>query len=194
MKKPSNPKTGKKEHNHYRWALTAFVMAVALSGLLSLSSEAILENAGLLLALLILALFIGLGILFDIIGVAVTAADPRPFHSMAAHKEPGAKEALVLLRNAGRVSSVCNDVVGDICGIVSGTTTAVIVVRLQTAFALPESVLLSVAVTALVSGLTIGGKALGKKVAINSNVKIVLAVGKVINWFGGIFRRKRGKS
>ena len=53
MKKPSNPKTGKKEHNHYRWALTAFVMAVALSGLLSLSSEAILENADLLLALLI---------------------------------------------------------------------------------------------------------------------------------------------
>ena len=126
MKKPSNPKTGKKEHNHYRWALTAFVMAVALSGLLSLSSEAILENAGLLLALLILALFIGLGILFDIIGVAVTAADPRPFHSMAAHKEKGAKEALKLLRNADRVSSVCNDVVGDICGIVSGTPESVI--------------------------------------------------------------------
>lgn len=78
MKKPSNPKTGKKEHNHYRWALTAFVMAVALSGLLSLSSEAILENAGLLLALLILALFIGLGILFDIIGVAVRRT-PAPF-------------------------------------------------------------------------------------------------------------------
>ena len=131
MKKPSNPKTGKKEHNHYRWALTAFVMAVALSGLLSLSSEAILENADLLLALLILALFIGLGILFDIIGVAVTAADPRPFHSMAAHKEKGAKEALKLLRNADRVSSVCNDVVGDICGIVSGATGAVIVARLQ---------------------------------------------------------------
>ena len=101
MKKPSNPKTGKKEHNHYRWALTAFVMAVALSGLLSLSSEAILENAGLLLALLILALFIGLGILFDIIGVAVTAADPRPFHSMAAHKEKGAKAAIV-------TTEVCN--------------------------------------------------------------------------------------
>ena len=101
MKKPSNPKTGKKEHNHYRWALTAFVMAVALSGLLSLSSEAILENAGLLLALLILALFIGLGILFDIIGVAVTAADPRPFHSMAAHKEPGAKEARLRYETLG---------------------------------------------------------------------------------------------
>ena len=88
MKKPSNPKTGKKEHNHYRWALTAFVMAVALSGLLSLSSEAILENADLLLALLILALFIGLGILFDIIGVAVTAADPPP---LSLHGRPQGK-------------------------------------------------------------------------------------------------------
>ncbi len=116
-------------------------MAVVLSAALSLASETSLSGAGAAAAALVLAVFIGLGILFDIIGVAVTAADPRPFHSMAAHKEPGAKEALVLLRNAGRVSSVCNDVVGDICGIVSGTTTAVIVVRLQTAFALPETVL-----------------------------------------------------
>ena len=134
-------------------------------------------------AALVLAVFIGLGILCDIIGVAVTAADPRPFHSMAAHKEPGAKEALVLLRNAGRVSSVCNDVVGDICGIVSGTTTAVIVVRLQTAFALPESVLLSVAVTALVSGLTIGGKALGKTVAVNKSTSVVYWGGRFLHLF-----------
>ena len=132
----------------YRWAVQVFFLAIVLSAALSLASETSLSGAGAAAAALVLAVFIGLGILFDIIGVAVTAADPRPFHSMAAHKEPGAKEALVLLRNAGRVSSVCNDVVGDICGIVSGTTTAVIVVRLQTAFALPESVLLSVAVTA----------------------------------------------
>ncbi len=63
------------------------------------------------------------------------------------------------------MSSVCNDVVGDICGIVSGTTAAVIVIRLQTALDM-RSVLVSVAVTALISGLTIGGKALGKTFAI----------------------------
>ena len=182
MKKPSNPKTGKKEHNHYRWALTAFVMAVALSGLLSLSSEAILENAGLLLALLILALFIGLGILFDIIGVAVTAADAKPFHSMAAHREKGAKEALMLLRSASRVSSVCNDVVGDICGIVSGSTAAVIVTRLQTALDM-RSVLVSVAITALISGLTIGGKALGKTFAIQSSTQVVYWAGRFLHLF-----------
>ena len=181
MKKPSNPKTGKKEHNHYRWALTAFVMAVALSGLLSLSSEAILENADLLLALLILALFIGLGILFDIIGVAVTAADPRPFHSMAAHKEKGAKAA-IRLRNADRVSSVCNDVVGDICGIVSGATGAVIVARLQKGLNL-ESVLISVGVTALISGATIGGKALGKPFAMNQSKRVVHLAGRFLHLF-----------
>ena len=180
MKKPSNPKTGKKEHNHYRWALTAFVMAVALSGLLSLSSEAILENAGLLLALLILTLFIGLGILFDIIGVAVTAADPRPFHSMAAHKEKGAKAAIRLLQNANQVSSVCNDVVGDICGIVSGSTAAVIVTHLQRDLS-TTSVLISIGATALISGITIGGKALGKTVAINQCTSVVYRVARIMH-------------
>ena len=127
-----------------------------------------------------LAVFIGLGILFDIIGVAVTAADPRPFHSMAAHGSPAPRRRWSCCGTPGRVSSVCNDVVGDICGIVSGTTTAVIVVRLQTAFALPESVLLSVAVTALVSGLTIGGKALGKTVALNKSTSVVYWVGRFL--------------
>ena len=158
----------------YRWAVQVFFLAIVLSAALSLASETSLSGAGAAAAALVLAVFIGLGILFDIIGVAVTAADPRPFHSMAAHKEPGAKEALVLLRNAGRVSSVCN---------VSGTTTAVIVVRLQTAFALPESVLLSVAVTALVSGLTIGGKALGKTVALNKSTSVVYWVGRFLHLF-----------
>ena len=157
----------------YRWAVQVFFLAIVLSAALSLASETSLSGAGAAAAALVLAVFIGLGILFDIIGVAVTAA----------HKEPGAKEALVLLRNAGRVSSVCNDVVGDICGIVSGTTTAVIVVRLQTAFALPESVLLSVAVTALVSGLTIGGKALGKTVALNKSTSVVYWVGRFLHLF-----------
>ena len=73
--------------------------------------------------------------------------------------------------------------VGDICGIVSGTTTAVIVVRLQAALGLPESVALSVAVTALVSGLTIGGKALGKTVALNKSTSVVYWVGRVLHLF-----------
>ena len=166
----------------YRWAVQVFFLAICLSAALSLASEVSLGGAGAAAAGLVLAVFIGLGILFDIIGVAVTAADPRPFHSMAAHKEPGAKEALMLLRNAGRVSSVCNDVVGDICGIVSGTTAAVIVLRLQETFSL-ASVGTSLAVTALVSGLTIGGKAVGKTFAIEKSTAVLQIVGRVLHVF-----------
>ena len=180
MKKTQKKKSG--SVSPYRWAFTVFLLAVALSAVLSLASESMLAGAGVAVAVLILAMFIGLGILFDIIGVAVTAADPRPFHSMAAHKEKGAREALMLLRNASQVSSVCNDVVGDICGIVSGTTAAVIVVRLQTALDL-RSVLISVAVTALISGLTIGGKALGKTFAMKQSTKVVYWAGRFLHVF-----------
>lgn len=168
--------------SQYRWAAEVFFLAIALSAALSTASETTLSGAGIAAALVVLAAFIGLGILFDIIGVAVTAADPKPFHSMASHKEKGAAEALMLLRNAGRVSSVCNDVVGDICGIVSGTTAAVIVVRIQSALGI-ESVLVSVGVTALISGLTIGGKALGKTVAIRNSTQVVYWVGRFLHLF-----------
>ena len=157
-------------------------MAVTLSAALSLASESMLEGAGVVVALLILAMFILLGILFDVVGVAVTAADPKPFHSMAAHKEKGAKEALSLPRNASHVSSVCNDVVGDICGIVSGATGAVIVTQLQSALN-TRTVLISVGVTALVSGLTIGGKALSKTFAMKQSTKVVYWVGRFLHVF-----------
>ena len=185
MKQAKNQKSEKKkgeESSQYRWAVTVLLLAVALSAALSLASESMLSGAGMAVALLILGLFIALGIVFDILGVAVTAADPRPFHSMAAHKEPGAKEALGLLRNASHVSSVCNDVVGDICGIVSGTTGAIIVVRLQHALSL-RSVLVSVVITALISGLTIGGKALGKTFAMKQSTKVVYWAGRFLHIF-----------
>lgn len=181
MKKEKKEKRGG-AFSQYRWALTVFCMAVTLSAALSLASESMLEGAGMAVALLILMMFIAIGILFDVIGMAVTAADPKPFHSMAAHKEKGAREALGLLRRASRVSSVCNDVVGDICGIVSGATGVVIVTQLQNALNV-RSVLISVGVTALISGLTIGGKALSKTFAIKQSTKVVYWVGRFLHVF-----------
>ena len=104
----------KNQRNHNHWPVRVSLMAVVISAVLSFCSTAALDGAGLMIALVVLAFFIILGIIFDVIGVAVTAADSRPFHSMAAHKEKGGREAIRLLNNANRVSSVCNDVVGDI--------------------------------------------------------------------------------
>ena len=170
----------KKKNDH--WPLRVFFLAVVLSALLSFFSSAALGDAGYVVAVLVLLAFIALGIVFDMIGVAVTAADPKPFHSMAAHKEKGGKEAIRLLAGANRVSSVCNDVVGDICGIVSGSTAAVIVSALQRDFN-TKNVLISIGVTALISGLTIGGKALGKPFAMRQSKRVVHLVGRFLHLF-----------
>ena len=162
----------KKVSSPYRWAVTAFLLAVALSAVLKLTSEAMLDGTGMMVALLIL--------------LAVTAADARPFHSMAAHRVKGARQALMLLRNADRVSSICNDVVGDICGIVSGATGVVIVTQLQAGLN-TKNMLISVGVTALVSGLTIGGKALGKPFAMKQSTRVVSLAGRILY----LFRRRK---
>ena len=146
------PKKTDKTPSHTRWVIRVFLIAVSLSAAMSLCSGAVLEDAGYLVATLILLLFILLGILFDIIGVAVTAANPKPFNSMAAHRVKGAKEALYLIRNAEKVASFCNDVVGDICGIVSGSTATVIVVLLVVAILLGNSSLFYTARPALQVG------------------------------------------
>ena len=163
-----------------RWPLHVFWIAVVLSAVMSFCSTTALQGSGLLITVAVLVVFILLGIVFDMIGVAVTAADPRPFHSMAAHKEKGGREAIRLLQKANRVSSFCNDVVGDICGIVSGSTAAVIVTELQRNFN-TKSVLISIGVTALISGLTIGGKAVFKRVAIEDSTNVVYRVARLMH-------------
>ena len=183
-KKSEKDKKNKKDGGRARWAVQVFCISVVLSAVLSFASGEVLEGAGLALAFAVLAVFIALGIVFDIIGVAVTAADEKPFHSMAAHRIPGAKEALGLIRKASKVSSFCNDVVGDICGIISGSTAAVIVVRIQSALSF-RSAIISLAITAVVSGLTIGGKALGKAFAIDKSTAVLQLVGRFLHLFSG---------
>lgn len=187
-KQKQQKKKGKQEKSTGRWAVQVFFIAVVLSAALSLASDQALDGAGLAVAFAVLLAFILLGIVFDIIGVAVTAADEKPFHSMAARKTPGAREALNLIRKADKVSSFCNDVVGDICGIISGSTAAIIVTRLQQALSI-RSVAVSLAVTALVSGLTIGGKALGKMFAINKSTAVLQTVGRILHVFSSHKKR-----
>ena len=167
-----------------RWAIRVVVSSVVLATVFTILSTAALEEAGYVLSFAILLSLIVVGILFDMIGVAVTAADETPFHSMAARKGPGAKEAIWLVKNADRVSNICNDVVGDITGIISGTTMAVLALRLVVDFGLPN-LAIHLAISGLVVGLTIGGKALGKGGAIRGSNRIVYLTAKLIyrlNW------------
>ena len=154
-----------------------------------------MSNSNILVAFLILLIIVIVGIVFDIIGVAVTSADEKPFHSMAARKVPGAHEAIKLLRNAERVSSICNDVIGDICGVVSGSASAMIAAEvLKSLNGFSWSKLITLAMSATVAALTVGGKAIGKTFAINSSTPIIHGVGRflyIFHHFPEIVRKKK---
>ena len=178
-----------KKHSNVRWIVTIFFVTLLLSSTISFASTTILEGASLVGAFFVLLFIVLLGIVFDIIGVAVMSADEKPFHSMAAKKVPGAAEALKLLRNAEKVSSFCNDVIGDICGVVSGSASAVIAVKALTQVG-PDNVA-QLVMSALVAGVTIAGKACGKDVAMKRCTQIVFMVSKPIYFVKSLFRRKK---
>lgn len=193
----SDPSAAKKERSKtIHWVVTIFFVTILISGTISLLSDEIMSRSGMAVAFLILLVIILVGIFFDVIGVAVTSADEKPFHSMAARKVPGAQEAIRLLRNAERVSSICNDVIGDICGVVSGSASATIAAQVLNNFEFSWPNAVSLVMSALVAGLTVGGKAVGKTFAMNSCTQIVHGSGKVIYFLRhlpDLFRKKKQK-
>ncbi len=168
--------------SNYKWALTVTIIAFLLSIILSLVANIVLENVELLVSILVTFIFILLGIIFDIIGVAVTVGDEGVFHSMSAKKVRGGKVGVKLIKNKSKVSSICCDVVGDICGIISGSAGVAIVALLIKHTSVNE-LLLSLIVASLISSLTIGGKAIGKNIAVNKSNQVVTATAKFLSIF-----------
>ena len=193
----SDPSTAKKQRNKTaQWVITIFFVTIIVSALISLISEEVMASSSILVAFLILFVIVLIGILFDIIGVSVTSADETPFHAMAARKVPGAKESIRLLRKAEKVSSICNDVVGDICGVVSGSASATIAAQVLRSFEFSWPRMVVLIMSALVAGLTVGGKAIGKTFAVNSSTQIVHSVGKFLYWLHNIpnlWKRKKSR-
>lgn len=184
-----DPRSRKKKKNgNVRWIITIFFVTVLISSTISFLSSSIMEDAGLVEAFIVLLFIVFLGIIFDVIGVAVMSANEKPFHSMAAKKVPGAAEALRLLRNAEKVSSFCNDVVGDICGVVSGSASAIIAVKAMTQ--IDSDTVSQLIMSALVAGVTIAGKACGKNIAMRKSTGIVYLVSKLIYYIKSPFRKR----
>jgi len=189
----SDPAAQKRERQKtIRWVVTIFLVTIVVSGTISLLSDLIMAGSSMPVAFLILLVIIFVGIMFDIIGMAVASADEKPFHSMASRKVPGAQEAIRLLRNAERVSSICNDVVGDICGVVSGSASATIAAQILSNFEFSWPQIVSLLMSALAAGLTVGGKAIGKGFAVSSSTQIVHGVGRFLYALRG-FRKSSGK-
>ena len=193
MSQQKKKKTGKKTGPDYKWIILIFLATMVISAVMSFVSSNLLEGSGMAVSFLILICIILIGIVFDIIGVAVTAADEAPFHSMASRKIPEAVDALRLIRNAERVSSFCNDVIGDICGVISGSASAVIAARVLLLRPGWREAVLNLILSALVAGLTVGGKAFGKTSAMHSSVQVVRMAARVLHFFRTFPEKLRAK-
>ena len=165
-----------KSKQNIKWILLITSLTFVISMIFSYLSETILKKSNFAIELLVLLTVILIGIIFDMIGVAVTTCAEHPFHAMASRTIIGAKTAIKLIKNKDKVSSFCNDVIGDICGIVSGTAGVIIATSIA-----KDSIICSLLVTATISSLTIGGKALGKKVAVNKSENITRIVSKILS-------------
>ncbi len=167
-----------------RFSLSIAVITFVLAAIFTIISSVLLSGVGWVFGMLIVLCIVLIGVIFDMFGIAATSADEVPFHAMAAEKVSGSKQSIIIVRNADRFASFCNDVIGDISGIVSGTASAAVVVQLALGMGFQEDstnqITISIIFTSIVAAFTVGGKALGKYFAIHSSTKIILFAGKTI--------------
>jgi len=181
-KEPIKKDKTKKEKRDKKWIIIVTILSFVISFVMALISELIIPNAVISISIFLVLVFIFIGIIFDVIGLATSTADPKIFHSMATKKVKGSKKAIELIKNKDKVASLLNDVIGDICGVVSGSCGLAISITLAELMN-TNKVLTTVIVTSIISCITIGGKAFGKAIAINNANEIVFDFAKTLNIF-----------
>lgn len=183
--KDKNNKVRKNKKSTFNvWALQIFFLTFALSLAFSILSELLLSQSNVFIAFTLLSVLLIINILFDVVSIAVTSCDIEPFLSMASKKIKGAKIAVKLIKNAEKVNNICSDVIGDICGIVSGALGATIVLKLFTDGGInSDTAIISILFSSIIAALTVGGKAIGKRIALTSNHEIIFFVSKVLSIF-----------
>lgn len=188
------PGNGNNNFASYKHAIIVGLGAFFLAIGVSLGSHSILKNiSSLIISLTLLVLIILIGIIFDMIGTASTAASEVPFHAKASRKIFGAKQSVALVKNADRVANICNDVIGDVCASISGAIGATIVGTIG--YGSEKTLVLASAImTGFISAATVGGKALGKRWALHKANDIIYFVGKFIAWLEKIMGKKIIKS
>ncbi|WP_124727214.1 hypothetical protein [Staphylospora marina] len=192
-----------------RWAITISLVTSTIALVLSLSSTTLMSGLSWGGGIVVLLAIVTVGIVFDMLGIAATAAREDPFHAMASRKIPGAREAVGIVRRADQFSNFCNDVVGDISGVISGAAAFTVVASLMASYPHLKSGqwLADILLVSFISALTVGGKALGKTISIHYAQEIVFLVGKGFHWVNRKFglnwfhvkpkkksKRKRGVS
>ena len=110
----------------------------------------------------------------------VLVGNEEDFHAQASKKIKGAKTSIKMIRNSAKVSNFCADVIGDICGVLSGAISAMIAFKLTENYGMSSS--LQFVFSAIVSSVTVGGKAVTKEIAKKHSTQIIGFITKFVNF------------
>ena len=164
------------------WIIKAFLMTFFIAFLFNAVTNVVIKNCNYIALIVFSLLFILLGIIFDIIGTSVLTANEATFHAKSSKKIKGAKESINLIKNSNQIASICNDVIGDICGIGSGSVGAMLSIFISNKTGI-NVVYTTLFTSSLISSLTVGGKAIGKKFAVKQSDIIIEKVGIILSIF-----------
>ena len=182
--KSNGTKRPRKKHSA-GWALKIVVLTFILSLISSVLSQVAVGGSDILIATMLLIFMVITSIIFDVIGVSVTSCTMCAVNG--ANVEDG-NVAETLIANAEKVNNICADVIGDICGVMSGACGASIVAAISGALG-TDAFLPSILVSAVIASVTVGGKALCKRIAVRNSESIVLFTARRLHSVIKIFKR-----
>jgi CBS domain containing-hemolysin-like protein len=166
-----------------KWLCQIFVLSLVLSIAFSLLAQLTLSHTNLAISLILIIVLIVISVIADIVGVAVTACSVKPLLGSIEKHVFGARMGLKIVKNADKASSICSDVIGDICSILSGAGGVSITIQLSNLLPAVSGFVLALLVNAVIASLSIVGKAVGKTYALNYPFQVVLSVGKFFSIF-----------
>ena len=165
-----------------KWIIKVFLFTFFITLIVSGISNYVSNHSNLIILIIITIIIITIGIIFDMIGTSILSANEANFHSMASYKVKGSKESIKLIKNRSNIANFCNDVVGDICGIISGSMGAMIAITVANILKI-DITIVALIVASIISSTTVVGKAIGKKYATRKSDIIILLVGKLLMTF-----------
>lgn len=179
--KSKNNKDKRKKLSY--WTLKITIITFFLSAFFSFFSEITTTHTGIVIAGILLIILVLINIIFDGIAVSVTSCDLAPLLSLASRKVPASKIAVRLVKNAEKVSNICADVIGDVCGIISGACAVAIVSKFIAMTNNTKDSLITIILSSIVAAITVGGKAYLKEVAIKNSKDMVMFTARLLNIF-----------
>ncbi|MCI8911517.1 MAG: hypothetical protein HFE33_00510 [Clostridia bacterium] len=184
-------KKRKKKHNIAEiWVLKITLFTFIGAVICSCISQITTSKSDIIISIMLLSFMILISIIFDGIGLSVASCSEAELEKYSRFKKQY-DIARYLLKNAEKVNNICADVIGDMCGILSGACGASIVVELSLSGS--GSHWATIIISSIIAAVTVGGKASLKKAAVKNSAEFVFMSARMIGIFSSKFNTKRKK-